>query len=504
MAGAPIESRWHNRVVEDTSSIANLWDHPEATVATLLAGYRQHEYTVSDVVEACRHRIEQLDRRGPTLNAMITLAEDVAAQVDAVERSAAEYSELPALHGVAVVIKDNINVTGLPTTGGCAALAELIPSADAEVVARLKAAGAVILGKSSMSEFAWGTYDTQNSIIEGYTRNPYHLDYAAGGSSGGSGVAVAAGYCVAALGTDTGCSVRAPASINGLVGLRPTHGLISMKGVMPMNADWDTVGPMARSLDDLAVVLDVITGSNQTPGPYGGALAAGSSRRARVGVLRQLADPEDTDPGVVALLDQAVNDFATAGVAVVDPVATDVFELAFDAFDWYLRFRFDLDGFLQEMRANAPPHSLAEVLETGLVLERYLEPLRASLEWPHLPPQHPRLTQMTDIRDRYRDAFSGLLERHDLDALAFPTFRFPPVLNGAMGDRPDSSQAPIGSNNYYASLTGFPALNVPMGYSELGLPVGLQLLGPPGSEARLLQAAHGYERHTRHRRAPAL
>lgn len=491
-------------MVEELPSNANLWDDPGAAVATLLEGYRRQEYTVSDVVAVCRNRVEQLDRRGPTLNAMITAADDVDAQVDAVERSATSGGELPALYGVPVVIKDNINVAGLPTTGGCAALAELKPDVDAEVVARLKAAGAIILGKSSMSEFAWGTYDTQNSVVEGYTRNPYNVDYAAGGSSGGSAVAVAAGYCVAALGTDTGCSVRAPASINGLVGLRPTHGLISMKGVMPMNADWDTVGPMARTLEDLAVVLDVITGSNQTPGLYARALAGASPRPVRVGVLGQLADPTDTDAGVLALLDGAVADLAAAGAAVVDPVATDVFELTFDAFDWYLRFRFDLDGFLEEMGADAPPRSLAEVLATNVVLERYLEPLRASLAWPHTPEHHPRLAQMQEIRERYRGALLGLLERHDLDALAFPTFRFPPVLNGAMEDRPDSSRAPIGSNNYYASLTGFPALNVPMGYTDSGLPMGLQLLGAPGSEARLLQAAHGYERLTQHRRQPAL
>ncbi len=485
-------------------SIANLWDEPEATVASLLAGYRRREYTVSDVVAACRSRIEQLDRHGPTLNAMIRLADDLDAQVAAVERAAASSGEFAALHGVPVVVKDNINVAGLPTTGGCAALTESIPSVNAEVVARLKAAGAVILGKSSMSEFAWGTYDTQNSVIDGYTRNPYNVDYACGGSSGGSGVAVAAGYCVAALGTDTGCSVRAPASINGLVGLRPTHGLVSMKGVMPMNADWDTLGPMARSLEDLAVMFDVITGSGTTPGPYASALADASHRPARLGVLRQLADPADSDPRLVALLDQAVADFEAAGATVLDPLSTDVFEVAFDAFDWYLRFRFDLDAFLGEMGADSPLRSLADVLETNLVLERYLEPLQASLEWPHTPEQHPRLAEMHEIRDRYRDAFSGLLAQHNLDALVFPTFRFRPVLNGAMGDRPDSTQPPIGSNNYFASLTGFPALNVPMGYCEPGLPVGLQLLGAPGSEARLLQAAHGYERHTGHRRPPAL
>jgi amidase len=479
-------------------------EQAETTIRELLEGYRLRRFLVSDVVAESLDRINRWDRRGPMLNAMISLAGDVDAQVAAVERSTAEGDPVRPLHGVPIVIKDNINVDGLATTGGCAALAELHPGADAEVVARLKAAGAVVLGKTSMSEFAWGTYDTENSIVDGYTRNPYQPDYATGGSSGGTGAAVAAGYCVAGLGTDTGCSVRAPASINCLVGLRPTHGLISMRGVMPMNADWDTVGPMARTIDDLAVVLDVVTGSTKQWGPHSRALAEPSQPPARVGVLRQLCDPENCDGDIISVLDQAMKDFASTGAAVIDPLSSDVFGVGFDSFDWYLRFRFDLDEFLAEMGERTPLHSLAEILDSGVVLERYREPLEQSLEWPFSPPQHPRIEQMNNVRDQYRDAVQSLMQQHSLDALAFPTFRQPPVRNGELAGARSGSDTRVGSNNYYASLTGFPAINVPMGFVEPGLPVGLQLLGRPNSEARLLQIARQYESCTRHRRPPRM
>ena len=476
----------------------------EMTIANMLDEYRQQRLRVSDVVDGCLERIERLDRRGPTLNAMIVVADDARERAGQLDRRLLTGTATGPLHGVPLVIKDNINVTGLATTGGSAALRDLRPERDAVVVARLKQAGAVILGKSSMSEFAWGTYDTESSMVEGFTRNPYVLDYACGGSSGGTGVAIAAGYCMAGLGTDTGCSVRPPASINCLAGLRPTHGSISMDGVMPMNADWDTVGPLARTLGDLAVVLDVMTGAGETPGPSLRALAQGSPSPAKLGVLRQLAEPNASDTSIIGLLDQAAADFAASGATVVDPVKSDIFSLGFDSSDWYLRFRFDLDGFLDEMGEHAPLHSLTEVLDTGLVLERYRGPLQESLEWSYRPEQHPRLAQMRDIRDRYREAFLGLLETHSLDGLIFPTFRYPPVLNGGLaGERP-GDEAPVGSNNYFASLTGFPALNVPMGFVEPGLPVGLQLLGRPNSETRLLQMAYGFEQYTRHRRAPTL
>ena len=221
-------------------------DEAESGIEDLVEGYRRGEFDVSTVIDDSLARIEAWDRQGPILNAMVTIDSRARQRAEGLDQELASTGVARPLHGVPFVVKDNINVAGLPTTGGCAALLDLRPTKDASVVAKLNDAGAVILGKSSMSEFAFGLYDTENSVIEGYTRNPYHLDYASGGSSGGTGVAVAAGYCVAGLGTDTGCSVRSPASVNGVVGLRPTHGLIGYDGVMPLNAEWDTVGPMAR------------------------------------------------------------------------------------------------------------------------------------------------------------------------------------------------------------------------------------------------------------------
>ena len=477
----------------------------EVSIANLFAGYQQGQLSVSSFVELSQEQMRELDRRGPTLKAMITVANDVEERATALDHSLANGSPLRPLHGVPVVIKDNINVAGLPTTGGCAALSDFVPVADAPVVARLKAAGAIILGKSSMSEFAWGTHDTENSVIEGPSRNPYHFEYATGGSSGGTGVAVAAGYCVAGLGTDTGCSVRAPSSINCLAGLRPTHGLLNMDGVMPMNADWDTVGPMARTVTDLAIVLEVIAGDSLSKerNELTRQLTDGAGSGQRVGVLRQLATPSDCDPAVLGLFSTAISDMKTAGIEVIDPIETKVLKSTkFDNTDWYLRFRFDLDRFLSEMGAH--PRSLEEVLKTGKVLDRYVNTLRESLAWPHNPPDHPRQEQMRETTQRYRDAFLDLMNQAMLDAFIFPTFRFPPVLNGSRDAELAGNDAPVGSNNNFASLIGFPALNVPMGFVEPGLPVGLQIMGRPYSEACLLRIGYDYEQLTQHRIPPEL
>ena len=439
-----------------------------------------------------------MDRRGPRLNAMITIDDRARQRAEALDQELASTGVARSLHGVPVVVKDNFNVVGLPTSGGCAALMDLRPTEDASVIGKLDDAGAVILGKSSMSEFAFGLHDTENSMIEGYTRNPYHLDYASGGSSGGSAVAIAAGYCVAGLGTDTGCSVRSSASVSGIVGLRPTHGLVDYDGVMPLNSEWDTVGPMARTVADIATVMDVI-GGDRAPNRYAARLDHSGLSGTRLGALRQQAMPGGSDTDVIALFDRAVADFETAGAVVVDLIDTDVFSVRFDERDWEARFRHDFDAFLARMGDQTPLHSLTEVAASGLVSPRYNDEVRALLEWPFAPEDHPNRGEMDRIEAHYRVGLLNLMHDHRLDALVFPTFRYPPVLNGS-----DPSAEQIGSNNTYASLVGFPALNVPMGLVELGLPVGLQIMGRPYSEARLLQIGYGYERQTRHQRPPDL
>ena len=213
-------------------------------------------------------------------------------------------------------------------------------------------------------------------------------------------------------------------------------------------------------------------------------------------MLRQLADPSICDPGIIQRLDGAVADLEASSVTVIEPGELELLSQAFDIDDWYLRFRFDLDQFLESMGSRASLTSLQAIVDSGEVLERYLPPLKASLAWPYHPEEHPRRKQMLATRERYRQSFLELMRQHNLDALAFPTFRYPPVLNGSLqGERPDAD-APVGSNNYFASLTGFPAISVPMGFVPPGLPIGLQLLGRPRSEARLIKVAAVYELKT--------
>ena len=458
------------------------------SISELQELYRSGAATVESVVESCLGRIEAMDRGEDGLNAMVTVSTTAIEQARRLDQDLAAGRDLGPLFGVPMVIKDNIDVEGLPTSGGSAALASLMPASDAPVVERVRAAGAVILGKSNMSEFAFGTYDTESSVVEGPTRNAHVAGYASGGSSGGTAVAIAAGYCLAGIGTDTGCSVRAPASINELVGIRPTQDSIDMSGIMPMNADWDTVGPLARNVDDLAVLLGVMRGS-----PSSSQDANLDRSQMRVGVVRAFTDPDDTDAEVLALFESCLARMIDSGIDVVDPVDVAPFAVPFAAGDWYLRFRADLDGYLAGLGDRAPHPTLASILATGQVHPRYEDRLRSLEQWPHDVDDHPRRQEMDRIHSQYVNGLGNLVDEHDLDAFVFPTFRYPPVRNGSVPWNQLGEIEPVGSNNYIASLTGFPALNVPMSRTAAGLPVGVQILGQPNSEHRLLHLASQFE-----------
>ena len=470
-----------------------------ADIPALHKAYRDGATTPAAVVGAALARISSLDADGPALGAVVNVNATADQEAGELPPPSAEQLSWQPLYGVPVLVKDNINVRGLPTTGGCAALATLQPRRDAVVVARLKAAGAVVIAKSSMSEFAWGSYDSQNSIVPGFTRNPYNLEFASGGSSGGTGVGVAAGYALAGLGTDTGCFVRAPAAINALVGNRPTHGLCPMRGIMPMNADWDTVGPLARTVMDLARMLDVMLANG---GICSGVLDARRDVQPAFGFLQQFVPEADSDAQVRAAFAHATQAMADAGAQVNAFYEVAALHEPFDARAWYMRFRQDIDGFLQDEDVDSPLNSFADIVASGQIHARYRANYAALLEWPHAADAHPQREQFLASRAHYRRTFVGLMNTHGLDVLAFPTFRYPPLRNGSV-DVDVATPAGVGSNSYYASLTGFPALSVPMGFTLEGLPLGLQLLARPGDERRLLAAAAWFERHTQHWRPPA-
>ena len=233
----------------------------EATIEQIHAAYLSGKTTAHEVTAAYLARIEAYDQQGPMLNSIITVNRQALAPADALDARLKASGKLSGpLHGIPFVAKDNIDSGDLPTSGGSASLADFQPQRDATSIERIRKAGGILIAKASLAEFANGGFDSINSRSPGYVRNPYNTAYVSGGSSGGTGVAMAANFAVVGLGTDTGISVRAPASINSVVGLRVSHGIVSLDGVMPLNVFWDTVEPMARTVRDTAILLDAIAG----------------------------------------------------------------------------------------------------------------------------------------------------------------------------------------------------------------------------------------------------
>ncbi|HET6315794.1 MAG TPA: amidase family protein, partial [Chloroflexota bacterium] len=416
------------------------------------------------------------------------------------------------LHGIPIIVKDNLDTSDLPTTSGVALFRDFVPPRDAFIIERIRAAGAVVLAKASLSELSMGLADTINSAIPGFTRNPYNTAYASGGSSGGTGVAVAANFGTVGLGTDTGGSVRAPASINNLVGIRPTVGLVSRTGMAPLDSQRDTPGPMTRTVEDAARLLDVIVATDPSdprtasaadhmPASYASFLDRDGLRNARIGVFRQsLRLPFGADPRLVALFDQAVRDLEDQGAVVDDDFAVP----AFETFPWppqtVATSKADWEHFFAYEGPTFPIRKVAELRDAAdgkrphpLHRERSAE--IAACETP--PEDDPETVQGRRDEQRYRDAFSDAMRQAGVEVLVFPVWTYPPVLNGNRG------QTPSGPLTLIGSATQWPVVVVPIGFVGDDLPIGMQLLGLPWTEGRLIQLAYAYEQATHHRRPPS-
>ena len=318
--------------------------------------------------------------------------------------------------------------------------------------------------------------------------------------SGGSAVAVSANFAVAGLGTDTGCSVRAPASINCIFGLRPTHGLINLKGIIPMNLDWDTVGPLARSVSDIAELLNVMAGPEDTAQAtvnYVSGLYDLDLNEIGIGPLNLPRAEDSCDDGVYTLFQKALEHFGSAEANVIDPVNMPD-RPAHSEFDWYDRFKFDLNQFLKEYADYAPYPNLTSIINSGLVHPRYVEKLQRYDSFQHSPENSPTGEERKAVKRIIQKSLLALMDKHELAALVFPTFTKPPILNG------DYENSQPGSNNGVASELSFPAISVPMGFTNTGLPVGLQIMARPFDEKHLLQIAYQFEQITQHRRPPII
>jgi Asp-tRNA(Asn)/Glu-tRNA(Gln) amidotransferase A subunit family amidase len=479
----------------------------ETSIAALHAAYLSGRATAVSLCQAYLDRIAAYDRKGPALGAIIITNPNALADAALLDAVVASSGKLAGpLHGIPVLVKDNYDVAGLQTTGGSAALLGWIPERDASVIARIKAAGGIVLAKTTMSEWARGGIDNINSVLPGFARNPYNTAYATGGSSGGTGSGLAASFGVVGLGSDTFGSIRNPASNNAIVGLRTSWALVSRAGMIGLYDKRDTAGPMARTFTDLVRLLDVIAGvdpadpataaaDGKIPPTYAAFLKQDGAVGRRIGVFRQACRTDASDAQVLALFDRAVADLHRTGAEIIDPFIIPEFEQFTPRLHPLSEVRAAIERYLARTGPTFPK-TLSDVMaldkfhplhEVGL-LETATAPA---------PNQDPVVEQLEAEEALMRMAYLAAMDTMRIDVLAIPSATCPPRLNG---DR-DASAA--GTRSGIASALHWPAAVVPMGYTYENLPSGLQLIGRPWSEPILIGIAYAYEQATRHRVPPS-
>ncbi len=490
-------------------------DFDKATIAELNAAFEAGTLTAEKLVELCLERIQAFDRQGPKLHAVISLNPNALEIARALDAERAAKGPRSPLHGIPVVLKDNFDTVDMPTTGGSVLLEGSMAPDDAFMVKKLRESGAIILAKVNLGEFANGS----QSSLGGQSLNPHDLTRTPLGSSGGTGVAIAAGYAPLGLGTDTGGSIRSPSTVNGIVGLKPTHGLVSRDGIIPLSLSLDTGGPMTRSVYDAAVSLGVMTGvdpadpaTNKSKGKlhkdYTQFLDAGALKGARIGVAR---DFMGADPDVDWVIESALKAMEKAGATLVevrypkwflDSHSPALFTL------YPMEFAVQIGDYL---KTTAPqyPKNLDELIERAYEY--------TSLGADGAGPNPERWTfflreqssgQLTDpgyiaLRDYFMpmtvSLVEGMFAQNNLDAMVYPTRM----------NRPAQIAAPPGpalgtgiSPRNIANLTGFPDLVVPAGFTTDDLPVGISFLGTAFSEPKILALGYSFEQATRALRRP--
>ena len=481
----------------------------EATVADIHRALAAREVTCRQVVQAYLDRIERYDRRGPSLRAIIAVNPRAFDEADRLDRAVAGGAEPGPLHCIPLILKDNFDTADMPTTGASVTLARSIPPDDAFVVKRFRAAGAIVVAKANLTELALTGVTV--SSLGGQTLNPYDLTRTPGGSSGGTGAAIAAGFAVLGTGSDTGQSIRSPASANSIVGLRPTRGLISRDGIIPFSTTQDEIGPMTRTVEDAARMLDVMVGYDsadpitafgvgRAPASYRTTLDRTALKGARLGLLIDVMGHDAVHAPVNRVVDEAVAAMTAQGATVVRVSVPGLADLTRGLSLMALEFQPSFNRYLTSLGPAAPVKSFAEFMARGEmhptlrpVLEEYLRVTDG--------PQRPEYEQQLRRRAALRQALMTAMADHRLDALLYPhQSRLVVPIGGDQADR----------NGVLSNSTGFPALTFPGGFSDptatapLGVPVGLELLGPDWSEATLLRLAFAFEQATHIRKSPRL
>jgi amidase len=476
----------------------------EATIPDLQAALAAGSVTSRDLVSMYLARIDAYDQKGPTLNAISAINGQALAQADALDAERKTRPVRGPLHGLPIILKDNFETVTMTTADGSRSLAGWVAGTDAVLVKKLHDAGAIVIAKSNMHEFARGI--TTLGSLFGQTRNPYMLDRHPGGSSGGTGAAIAANFAAVGMGSDTCGSIRIPASHNSLAGIRGTQGLASRTGIVPLSTTQDIGGPIGRSVTDVAIVLDAIVGYDptdpqtaasigQVPKSYTDFLQLGGLRGARIGALTNLFGTDPADAEVATVVRAAINQMKAQGAELVDVMIPGLNELLMDRLNGFLiltqDFKFDFNAYLAA-RPTAPVRTLEEVLASG----KYHPSLETGLRNSQAVDSRDSKEYLEHIvkRDTLRQAILRAMADHRLDALAYPTIRRKANVAG---------QPQAGTNCHLSANSGLPAIVAPGGFTPDGLPVGVELLGRAWSEPLLIKLAYAYEQATRHRRPPA-
>jgi amidase len=493
----------------------------ETTIAQIHAAMNAGRLTCTALVDAYLARIEAYDKRGPALNAITVINPGARAQAQELDRKMKASGMTGPLHCIPAIVKDNFETAGLQTAAGSLALKDFDPQRDAFQVKKIKEAGAIVLAKSNMAEWAFSPYETVNSLLPGYTRNPYALNRVTAGSSGGTAAAIAANLGAIGLGSDTGNSIRGPSSHQALTGIRSTMGLTSRGGVVPLSLLADIAGPMTRTMEDAVAVFQVIVGDDPadpvtlakdfepsglrpsgrpaTLPDYRAALVKDGLKGARIGILRQAYERETTSPEIVKVFMAAVEDMKKAGATIVDPAAVELNDVRRPQGAGPCGgFKHDINKYLASLGDRVPVKNLEAIIRSRrfhpsaeLRLTRAQEGAENGLDSPACKAE-------ADYREKFREAVLKTMEAHKLDAFVYPTWSNPPRLIGDLN-------TPHGDNSQvFSPTTGFPSINVPMGYTvDNQLPAGVTFFGRAWDEPTLIKLAYSYEQATKHRRSPS-
>jgi amidase len=481
----------------------------EGTIADLSVAMASGRTTSVALVDAYLARIEAIDRHGPELRAILELNPDARSIAESLDRERKERGVRGPLHGIPIVIKDNIGTAdGMETTAGSLALVGARPKEDAPVVARLRAAGAVILGKTNLSEWAnfRSTRATSGwSARGGLTKNPYVLDRTACGSSAGSGSAVAASLATAAIGTETDGSIICPSSMNALVGMKPTVGLVSSRGIIPIAPSQDTAGPMTRTVRDAALLMNVLADEKpadpkaKRAADYTTYLSDDGLRGARIGVARKSFTMH---PDVVASVDSAIALMKEHGAVIIDPVdvstggSLDDKDMELELFE----FKASMEAYLAELGAATKLRTIKDLIAWNETNKEREMPTfgqeiftRAAAKGALTSDEYVKLK--ADLQRRAKAAIDGAIAKHHLDVLVAPSVGPPWLVDSVNGDNF------TGGSTTVPAVAGYPNITVPVGFAR-ELPIGMSFFGAAYSEPVLLRIAYGYEQASHARRPP--